>query len=275
MMEKYDIDYLIGCGQKFYKDLINDSNGRYKSWEHCFLSFHKAHKNLNPDYDNLCLHLAFYLASWGMYRGSSFLLRKDYKVHMEVIKEILKKEYNNLWSIKIIDYEKLENQKKLVKLTEEIKKIYKGIYEDIIKNSMSKKIKNINISNTLITKVLLGTMGCIPAYDRYFIYGIKKYDITPNNYNLSKSIKKLLEFYTKNSRFQKFINSDMKIENENIEYPQMKKMDMCFWEAGKELQEKDLQEEAIKLYKNNINKDMICKRLNISKAKLNRYLSKY
>jgi hypothetical protein len=38
------------------------------------------------DDDALSLHLAFFLASWGMYRGSSFLLQKDYTIHRPVVR---------------------------------------------------------------------------------------------------------------------------------------------------------------------------------------------
>ena len=51
------------------------------------------------DYDYLSLQLAFYLASWGMYRGSSFLLQKDYKVHEAVVKELLDSKYNCLFGL--------------------------------------------------------------------------------------------------------------------------------------------------------------------------------
>lgn len=47
-------------------------------------------KQPNPDYDYLSLQLAYYLASWGMLRGSSFLLWKDYKIHIPMVKEMLK-----------------------------------------------------------------------------------------------------------------------------------------------------------------------------------------
>lgn len=35
------------------------------------------------------MHLAFYLASWGMLRGSSFLLQKDYLIHNYFIEEVV------------------------------------------------------------------------------------------------------------------------------------------------------------------------------------------
>ena len=73
------IDELISAAQTFYDDARANENGRSRSWEHCYRVFRDARTDPSPDYDHLSLHLAFYLASWGMYRGSSFLLQKDYK----------------------------------------------------------------------------------------------------------------------------------------------------------------------------------------------------
>ena len=66
-------------------------NHRYLSWEHCYQQFRLVRLERDkkePDLDYLSLQLAFYLASWGMYRGSSFLLQRDYKVHIPIVKEI-------------------------------------------------------------------------------------------------------------------------------------------------------------------------------------------
>ena len=54
-----------------------------------------------PGHDYLSLHLAFYLASWGMYRGSSFLLQKDYKVLVPIVEEVLKPEYDCLFGVAV------------------------------------------------------------------------------------------------------------------------------------------------------------------------------
>ena len=61
-----------------------NKNHRYLSWEHCYEAF----GNPNNSIDYLALHLAFYLASWGMYRGSTELLQKDYKIHIPVVEYI-------------------------------------------------------------------------------------------------------------------------------------------------------------------------------------------
>lgn len=76
----------------FHQQLESDKNHRYLSWEHCFLHC-KNHDafSTEKDVDTASLHLAFYLASWGMYRGSSFLLWKDYRIHIPVVQELLSK----------------------------------------------------------------------------------------------------------------------------------------------------------------------------------------
>ena len=57
-------------------------------------------------------------------------------------------------------------------------------------------LKN-NLSNILITKILMGTLGCVPAYDRYFVAGIRSQKIAIGTYNI-KSILQLVDFYEKN-----------------------------------------------------------------------------
>ena len=69
------------------------------SWSICFEEFKKARKQSNPNYDLLALHLGFYLASWGMYRGSSFLKALDYKIHYPAIKMMLEQQYDVLLEI--------------------------------------------------------------------------------------------------------------------------------------------------------------------------------
>ena len=68
------VDLIIKSVNIFHDELKADKNGRYRSWEHCYKTFNDARNSTSPDLDYLSLHLGFYLASWGMYRGSSFLL---------------------------------------------------------------------------------------------------------------------------------------------------------------------------------------------------------
>ena len=111
------VEIVIESANVFYGELRSDANGRYRSWEHCYKCFYDARNNPNCDYDYLSLQLAFYLASWGMYRGSSFLLQKDYRVHIPVVEELLKTQYDCLSGIECRDLKSRYVQEQLEKLS--------------------------------------------------------------------------------------------------------------------------------------------------------------
>lgn len=195
--------------------------------EHCYSHFIKARESKEVDYDYLSLQLAFYLASWGMYRGSSFLLQKDYRVHVPVVKELLNKKYDALAGIECAAFKEESNQKLLQDINSFLEKYYDKIRHEV----KEQEIKN-QLSYTLITKILMGTLGCVPAYDRYFIAGIKNQKVATGNYNLN-SIMQLVEFYERNSKRLEPVREKMEVEG--MPYPQMKMLDMGFWQVGFDL----------------------------------------
>lgn len=220
------IEIVLSGINKFYSDLEADENARYLSWEHCYKQFIKAHNKVNltdDDIDYLSLHLAFYLASWGMLRGSSFLLQKDYRVHIDIIKELYKPCYNNLWSINYIELQKQNNLEVLMELIENLKAIYRDKRRNI-------KEVGTDISDILVTKVLLGTMGCVPAYDEYFKKGVGKFNITAQLLGKS-SIKGLADYYEENQIELEDVRKTIS-QARQVEYPQMKILDMAFWQLG-------------------------------------------
>lgn len=218
------VDLILESSVKFYDTLKKDENGRYRSWEHCYSNFINARDNKNAELDYLSLQLAFYLASWGMYRGSSFLLQKDYKIHIPVVKELLKEEYDPLAGIDCVELKREKNQRLLEKINAFLDEYYSNIRGEV-KNI---KVRN-QLSSTLITKILMGTLGCVPAYDRYFISGIKKQKVASGNYNM-KSIGQLVDFYESNIVELENIRKNMKVNG--MAYPQMKILDMAFWQIG-------------------------------------------
>ena len=232
------INEFIKNAEKFYEKLNKNSpnyepNHRFKSWEHNFSIFCEEREKTNPDIDKLTIHLAFYLASWGMYRGSSFLLQKDYKIHEEAVKEIIKEEYDDLVAIEFNDL-KGENLEKMEKLNGFLREHYRKIAE---------KEKDEKISDILITKILLGTLACVPAYDNYFKKGFKKLNtlgsFSNNEGKLNeRSVLRLKEFYEQYEKELEEKRKDFKIKinNKNVEnkYPQMKVLDMGFWQIGLE-----------------------------------------
>ena len=221
------VNLIIKSSTDFYNDLKSDANGRYRSWEHCYSHFMKARYNKDVDYDYLSLQLAFYLASWGMYRGSSFLLQKDYRVHIPVVKKLLSERYDALAGIECVEFRKETNQELLKEINEFLNKYYDRIRHEVKEQKIKKQL-----SYTLITKILMGTLGCVPAYDRYFKAGIKNQKTTTGNYNL-RSIMLLVDFYERNAEQLESARSKMTVEG--MPYPQMKLLDMGFWQIGFDL----------------------------------------
>ena len=201
-----------------YLEESKDEFSRFKSWEHCYFQFQKSFVKSKVDRDLLCLWLAWYLASWGMLHNSK-LLKNNYKIHRPIVDFILDMDKNDLKclnNLKCQDWlENRENcQNKLSKLYLEIRDYYK-------KNKIS-------ATDTLITKVLLGTLGCVPAFDTLFKEGVcgKGYlrrKTLPTDYITALSV-----FYVKNKDCIDGIIAES-LEGKRISYPQMKVLDMGFW----------------------------------------------
>lgn len=218
------IDELIDAAQTFYDDARANENGRSRSWEHCYRVFRDARTDPSPDCDYLSLHLAFYLASWGMYRGSSFLLQKDYKVLVPIVEEVLKPEYDCLFGLACADLRESEIQDRLENLNKYIAKHFEPIRDEVAGREVPTPV-----SPVLITKILMGTLGCVPAYDRFFVDGIKKHKVTTQEYSLN-SVLRLVDFYeAHNDRLE---DARRGMRTEDLTYPQMKLLDMGFWQIG-------------------------------------------
>ena len=218
------IDELINAAQTFYEDARANENGRSRSWEHCYRVFRDARTDPSPDYDYLSLHLAFYLASWGMYRGSCFILQKDYKVHTPIVEEILKPEYDCLFGLACADLRKSEVQDSLEKLRKYIAKQFRPIRDEVAGRAVAS-----SVSPVLITKILMGTLGCVPAYDRFFVDGIKKHKVTTGEYS-PESVLRLVDFYEAHNDHLEEARRGMRTDD--LIYPQMKLLDMGFWQIG-------------------------------------------
>ena len=218
------IDELINAAQTFYDDARAIENGRSRSWEHCYRVFRDARTDPSPDYDYLSLHLAFYLASWGMYRGSCFILQKDYKVHAPIVEEILKPEYDCLFGLACADVRNSDVWKQLKNLSDKI-----DAHFDPIREKVAGRKVTTPVSPVLITKILMGTLGCVPAYDRFFEEGAKYLGLEKKSYN-KDSLLELAAFYeAHNDRLEEARRG---MRTDDLIYPQMKLLDMGLWQIG-------------------------------------------
>lgn len=96
----------------------------------------------------------------------------------------------------------IESIKAILSVKDELANIYftKGADEP----------KPISPTETILSKIMLGTLGCVPAYDRYFIDGLKQINIHHSGFNES-SIIRLFNFIDNNNKeieqAQKFIKT--------------------------------------------------------------------
>jgi len=183
----------------------NQKHQRYNSWNHCFKAF-----GSKLDDDFLALHLAFYLASWGMYRGSSKLLSKDYTIHIGAVAIL-----NNFSSLRCNNQN--ENDKSEL---DEINKLISSLFNYYDSH-------DITPTDTLLSKIILGTLGCLPAFDRFFKDGVKSEKLKFTNLN-NKSLEHLFDFTENNSELKA-------IKEKYPDYPIMKIVDMYFWQIGFDL----------------------------------------
>lgn len=207
---------------KYIKLCQKDNHHRYKSWEHCYTFFEENYKNLEEKKEYASLHLAFYLASWGMLRGSSFLLQKDYLIHKYFIEEVVMNENYHQF------FKEVEISALNLDVIEEMIQRTKNAYEKHI-SMVNGKNRKIELTDTLVSKILLGVFGNVPAYDRYFVEGLKLHGISGklNKNSLLQIISFYLAFEEEFNKCQKSLET-----YSTIKYTPMKLLDMYFWEVG-------------------------------------------
>lgn len=206
--------------EKYLDGIPNDEFHRYKSWDNCHQAF-----NTKLQTDQHTLELAFYLASWGMYRGSGGLLQKNHLVHKGAVDILFLKE-----SQKLKCNDKNEVTKSKIKDILNLKKRLAHHYSNIYYTKGIDDPKPISATDTLLSKILLGTLGCVPAYDQYFIKGLKEKETNRSKFN-EASLNELFAFiddkYTEIKAAQQIV-----LEKTKNHYPIMKILDMYFWQTG-------------------------------------------
>ena len=195
---------------------LGNHEHRYTSFDYCY-NYFLTEKDLTKDIEKSCFELAFYLASWGMFRGSSFLLQKSAKYFVKTI-EYINELDKNIWSIDVSEYND-SNIEKLIEIYEKLDKLV---------------IEGFSRSITLITKIMLGVFGFVPAYDDYFCKSFR--EISDGRCGFRKFNKKSLnvikKFYdTNNKKINELANRTFTFDfisgnKTNIKYPKAKIIDM-------------------------------------------------
>ncbi len=205
---------------KQYIDIAKDQYSRYHSWDRC----REAFTTVNPN-SYQALELGFYLASWGMYRGSGGILQRNHLVHQGTVDVFYAGNYDHLKCSP--GHEVSEAQiPSILDLRDAIAKEY----EKIQFKRGNNPLKPISATDTLTSKVMLGTFGCVPAYDGFFIRGLIELNLAKRRFNI-EGLAEIFQFYEQN---QEEIQACATLIQQNTgkHYPVMKIIDMYFWQVG-------------------------------------------
>jgi len=214
---------------QFHRRLEGDEHHRYRSWGHCFRWFRQRKRiRFEQGIEHSALQLGFYLASWGMYRGSGsgFLLWKDYRIHRYAVRELLKPKYDRLLRI---DF---NSQREAEAALPPIFALVAALRTAYVSHAgtVNGRRKGVKVTDTLVTKILLAAFGCTPAYDWYFVKGLRSRGLAFSGFN-ETHFAELCEFYRNHAT--EFHGVQRRIHENGIRYPVMKLVDMYFWEVGR------------------------------------------
>jgi hypothetical protein len=155
-------------------------NDRYASFDYCFNHFQSFREAgtvsalASPaNVQMSCLQLGFYLASWGMLRGSAELLQKSARSLVPII-EVVASTETSLWELDAHCYTE-SNILRLLQLASTIRRTQP------------------NMSDTLVTKIMLGVFGSVPAFDANFKRGFKVATFGP------RALRKIGRFFQENA----------------------------------------------------------------------------
>ncbi|MFO6005172.1 hypothetical protein, partial [Pseudomonas aeruginosa] len=109
--------------------------------------------------DTTALHLGFYLANWGMFRGSSGLLQNS---NLDLMKALARQLFSGagaeLFELSLVDFAgngaRLAHNRKLL---------------ETVLGSMDALSSRVSWTDTLKSKILLGVWGEFPALDRHYL----------------------------------------------------------------------------------------------------------
>ena len=131
---------------------VRDPNHRFASFDYCYNHFHYDNSVRKRDLEKSCMTLFSYLGSWGMLRGSGGLGQEKSSKCLQPMIEYIYECKRHCWEIDVDNYE--ENMETILDIAETVQ----DYMEDM----------DVSTTSTLLTKVLFGVFGFVPAFDTRF-----------------------------------------------------------------------------------------------------------
>ncbi len=159
-IHQVDKDILKATIEQFHRN--TEVKQRYASYDFCYGFFQTHRRNIARNMELSCLHLWAYLASWGMLRGSSKLLKECSMKALAEVVIYLSTLSDDDWELDLGlnrngSFDETKSQRIINIYNELSEKVAKILGQDEHKENL-----------TLVTKIMLGTLGCIPAFDQFF-----------------------------------------------------------------------------------------------------------
>ena len=211
---------------------------RDASFDYCFSHFQRfREENRISDLAKVehlqesCLQLGFYLASFGMLRPSSFLFDKSVKIYEPVI-QLIADQPRCFWEIDAHAYT-AENIPCLIDFGQRLKDSLRDFRETF--NDLGHEAA----SDTLVTKIMLGVFGNVPAFDTYFLRGFRR-EFRQHGCGTfgEQSLEAIGGFYIRNKDVIESCRKDMRTIDFNtgrktlLLYSRARVIDMIFFTEG-------------------------------------------
>lgn len=206
-----------------YHDRAKDDRyPRLHAWEHLwdYIQGIPTWKGIANDknIEKSALHLGFYLANWGMFRGSSKLLNVNINFFQDFTGMLFTKIDQSFWNLELADFTE-DNVDAVAE------------FDNVLSEICKFENDRISWTDTLVTKVLLGVWGQCPARDTYFQKGFKAFLQDRSYENQPHTSGKYLVYLNKIKMAEKWKVPRYETVGDNI-YPPGKVIDMAFFELG-------------------------------------------
>jgi len=164
---------------KVVRDFLRASGGeqpsrtsRSRSWDYCY-NYFQDHPEPTQDLERSCLQLGYYLASWGMLRGSTYLFAETNMRHYAKAVRVIEDLNPSMREIDADSYLDPAARAQIIRA-------YTALRVALVPDDVSHV--------TLVGKVMLGVWGCLPSFDTYFRLGFGKMTDTRGRKPLSTEL---------------------------------------------------------------------------------------
>lgn len=208
--------------QKYYAQSKGDKYPRLKAWDYLWDYMQSVEEWRDLASGNnirvTALNIGFYLANWGMFRGSSELSNVNVRFFEDLSGQLFTEIPVEFWSLKLKDFKSTNNEAV-------------EAFDEAFKRVVEFGDNRVLWTQTLVTKLLLGVWGHCPASDRYFKNGARKYKEESGNSVVGKVDAWYLVRLNELRVNEGWEIPEFKTPNGN-RYPMGKVIDMAFFQYG-------------------------------------------